>query len=162
MKGEFRELPKESREGDKHTADYTDEEGNYYNLDVYKVIKASDGLTVESVGINSLENFTDDNCWYDENGQWLNPRQIVEAYKSTPDLNEIIKIHPEWREHIEKIENSDYQNHPLIFIEDKFIDGMHKLVKALIHGSSEVKVKRFIRLPQETLRLLEYREETPR
>lgn len=68
MPVEFRELPKESREGDSHTANF---EGHV--LDVYQLITLTDKekLPIEELNISLFEKYKDDYGWKDRNGNLL-------------------------------------------------------------------------------------------
>lgn len=147
MPGEFRELPKESRLGDTHTADF----GEHIS-DVYKLINLAGQLKVEEIDIPSLENFKENKYWIEKDGKsTLGAYEIVQEYVKNPDFDKIIKNHPEWQEEIEKIKKADYENYPIILIGDVVIDGMHRLTEAWISGASKIKVKKFEKLPKETI-----------
>jgi len=151
MSKEFRELPKESRLGDAQTADFGD-----HVLDVYKLIDLAKDLDVLEIDIPPVENFKDDACWNDENGKKLKPYEIVQEYINKPDIYSIIEKHPEWRKHIEKIMEANYEDIPIILIDDQVMDGMHRLTRAWIDGVEKVKAKKFEHLSEEKLKQLEY------
>jgi glutaredoxin len=149
MPEQFRELPKESTEGNEHTADFGE-----HKIDVYKLIEASKSLETEEVDIESLKNFRDNSYWYDTNGNWIQPGQIIDAMKQydyATGWDRIIEEHPEWKEEVEKIKKADYEKYPIILIGDIIIDGIHRLTKACIEGRAQIKVKRFDKLPEETI-----------
>ena len=146
---EQKTIPKESRQGDAHTADFGE-----HKIDVYKLIHLSGALEKETVPISELEKFKYNNYWKDANNNWLGPQQIldeVNKYQGNPDWNEIITNHPEWEDEIKKILKADYKKHPIIIVEGIVIDGMHRLTKAWIDKVDIVEVKRFQKLPEETI-----------
>jgi len=142
------ELLKQSVEGDKHTADF---EG--HTIDVFKLINLAESLEVEDVELDGLQDCIDNNKnWHDKNGNWLGAREIVdEAKKYNGNLDKVIANYPEWQDEIEKIKQADYQTHPLLFIGDNIIDGMHRLTKAWIDGAGVIRVKRFKELPEKAI-----------
>lgn len=146
MGGTFRELPKESRGGDKHAADFGD-----HKLDVYKLIHLAEQLKEETIDLDDLGGNLYGMYQKDANDQWLGPRQFIEAYKATPDFDAIIEKHPEWSYEIGKLRNTDYEGYPILLIGDTVIDGMHRLTKAYIEGAKTIRVKKFEDLPKETI-----------
>jgi hypothetical protein len=92
------------------------------------------------------------NYWKDKNNDWLGPRQILEAignHTGTVNWEEIIQNYPAWEDEINKIKRADYQTHPILIIgKSDVIDGMHRLTKAKIDGTQQIKIKRFQSMPE--------------
>lgn len=145
----FRELPKESKPGDSHTADF---EG--YTIDVFKLIELSKEIAAEEIDIQSLEKFRQNCYWHDRNGNWISPGEIIdEAEKHEDGLvwDNMAANRPEWEDEIRKIQAADYKSYPIILIGNYVIDGIHRLTKAWIDGVNTLQVKRFPALPEETI-----------
>jgi hypothetical protein len=140
-------LPKESKEGNSHTADF---EGRL--VDVYKLIHFAEVLPEETMPIAELEDTLNGYYWKDKNNDWLGPRQILEAignHTGTVNWEEIIQNYPAWEDEINKIKRADYQTHPILIIgKSDVIDGMHRLTKAKIDGTQQIKIKRFQSMPE--------------
>ncbi len=142
MPGEFRglskELPSASNEKNRQTVNV-----NGLNIDIYRLVPFIDGMETQSFDVDSLtETDKDAKYFTDANGNGLSLKEIIEEYRRTPDFDEIIKNHPEWRGEIERVKKADYTNHPIIFLEHDLLDGAHRLTKALIDGVKEVRAKR--------------------
>lgn len=149
MKDKFRGLPEASKPFDYHTADYGDK-----MVDVYKLIKMAESLPIEEVKMETLNYFKTNNYWKDKNGNQISPAQIInEAAKSSgvPDWEQIVNEHPEWEKEITKVQNADYNNFPIILVDNEIMDGAHRLTKAFIDKLASIKAKRFPKLPLETL-----------
>ncbi len=148
MAEKFGELPRESRPGHSHTSDFGE-----HKLDVYKLIHLAEKLDSEVVDISSLEHHKNDDCWHDENGNWIGPYTLIALAKQCDgDFHKMVEGQNKFMiKEIEKVEKADYEKYSLILIGNQLVDGMHRLTKAWIDGVGEIKIKRFEKLPEETI-----------
>ena len=136
--------------GDSHIADYGEKK-----VDVYRLIHLAESLPEEDVSTVKFEEATSENSWRDKNGNPLSPKQMLAELTysgEAPNWNALAQNRPAWQDEIEKIKNADYATHPIIVIEENIvIDGMHRLTRALAEKAPIIRVKRFSKLPQETI-----------
>ena len=154
MKETF-ELPKESVEGFSHFADIN---GKVY--DIYKLIELAKTIEPKIIPITTFHTSKENKFWNVEEDQRIGPSDIITALEKGEqniDWNGLIKKHPEWEEHIESIRNADYDTYPIIYTEkDTVVDGMHRLTKAWIDKTEEIKAKWLEELPDSAI----YKEPT--
>jgi hypothetical protein len=138
-------LPKESTLGANHTLHH-----NGLEVDVYKLVHATQEIPVVVVPIEKYTDDLNDQCWTDDQGKRVSPNEVIEAYRIAGDAESAIAARPELSQHIRKIDTSDY-SFPVLVFESKVIDGMHRLAKAVMERQTSIKVKLIGEMPEEVI-----------
>ncbi len=142
------EFPKESVPGDVHTLS---RDGGFNDYDVYKLIEITKNLPTVELDVNLLDNMAlDDMCWIDSYENRMAPRELLLAARKFPKIEDLLNEHHEWAYHIRKLEKADC-SYPVLVLEGEVIDGMHRLVKALLNGYKTIPAKVLESLPDEAL-----------
>ena len=137
-------LPIQSTDGDAHTALVS---GKKY--DVYKLIHFSRETEVVTLPVERLLcGSLWEPCWSDEGGLPLAPGMLFRIYKEEGNWKVVGEKYPAYHDHIVKVLTADY-SFPLLMYEDDVIDGMHRIVRALCDGMSELPVRILKELPEE-------------
>lgn len=137
------ELPKESREGDRHLASH-----NEMTVDVYRLIHATESVPVQEMEVTEFQSELDEECWTDTSGEKISPSYVIGKIKEEEDLDTAAREHPELAEHIRRLGQADY-SHPIIVYNGHILDGVHRLAKAVVDGEARVKVKILENIPEE-------------
>src|SRR5688500_16631139 len=98
------ELPRASNESNRQTVNVDGLE-----VDIYRLIPFIEGMETESINIESLIEFDRKAKYF--NG--LSPQEIIEEYQRTPNFDEIIENHPDWRIEVERVRDANYAEHPI-------------------------------------------------
>lgn len=139
-------FPKKSVQGDAHT--FGDGKKEY---DVYMLIDLASSITAVEFSVSELsQKVLSEECWNDEFGNKFSPRRLLDAYRNAGAWEELLRVHPEWKEHIEKIVSADYR-HPILLHRGELIDGMHRLLRAIVDGTEYIPSRNFDVLPDEAL-----------
>lgn len=120
--------------------------------DVHKLIGAAEGLPVEIVPLSIFAGQEDETaCWTDKKDKLLGPKQLLDlAAKYDADFNAMILANIDWAQHIVSVRDADYEEYPLLVVGDNnVIDGMHRLTRAWINKETEIKIRRFDKIPPE-------------
>ena len=140
------EFPKESILGHAHTL-----RRGGVTYDVYKLIDLAKDVPVTTEKVAKLNNIgLEDLCWTDLNEIRFSPGELLEAYRKSGSLESLAINHPEFGVHIKRIRKADY-SHPILMFEGDVIDGMHRLVKAIIDSVEFIPVKTITELPTQAI-----------
>lgn len=149
------ELPKESAEGFSHFATI-----NEKVYDVYKLIELAKTIEPKIVPIELFDENKHGKHWEITENVRIGPSDIIDSLEETAgsiDWDDLLKKHPEWKEHIESIRDGDYEKYPIMYTgEDVIVDGMHRLTKAWIDRVEKIKTKWLEELPDSAV----YKEPT--
>lgn len=94
----------------------------FYAWDVHRLVKLSKGLPVIQVELNKIKEI-DENFWYQENG-------------SKPTCKSIV-------EHMRLVNDTDLKYPIILSKEGKVMDGMHRVLKALLLNQERIKAVQF-------------------
>lgn len=93
-----------------------------YVWDVHKLIRAAKGLPVLKVPVSDIAEI-DENWWYQEPGALPTPRSFAH--------------------HMAAVEKTDLTYPIILCAEGRLMDGMHRMVKALIENRDQILAARF-------------------
>jgi hypothetical protein len=142
----FKPLPKESIPGFAHTFS-----SNGKRYDVYKLICLAEKILTINIKLSDIKSKKlEKTLWTDNNENKISPKDFIDAYNENGSWKNVEKIHPEWSNHIKRIEETDY-NHPFIMYEYDIIDGIHRLVKAITDRVESIPIKVLNELPEEAI-----------
>jgi hypothetical protein len=138
-------LPTESTARESHYAEFGSQK-----IDVYKLIRLAETVPSQSVPVGIFEEHKSNKYWHDSRGGWLGPQDVIDACRNVDEPRTLVKdetLDSGLREHIQKVLDADYIEHPIITIKGVVVDGMHRLTKAFIEGVETIEVKNFKELP---------------
>ncbi len=120
-----------SHEGHTHTANI-----NGIAHDIYKMQPFAEHLPVAIVPIAQFAESTDagNSFWTDSEGNSFLLGDILQDWEAS-------KQNPLWTEHVKKIENADLSYPIWVINNNHVIDGMHRLVKAMLDKEVGIKVR---------------------
>jgi hypothetical protein len=151
MSFEFQQKHKENRPtesivGFAHTFSIDDKK-----YDVYKLIHLTEQIQQTDIQLSNFKSEKiEKNMWTDNKGKKFSPNELITAYIKYTTWQEVEKNYPEWSNHIKKIKNVDY-NTPVLIYENDIIDGMHRLVKAILDKAESIPAKILDELPEEAI-----------
>jgi len=138
------QFPIKSIHGNEHL--FITEEGKAY--DVFALIHEANNIPVEEINPNEIESSLDNECWDDLSGKIIKPREVMDILARSSDWEEVGREYPDLKEHIEKIRNADYSHPILLSPEGILLDGVHRLIKALLEKAQKIPVRKFLQLPE--------------
>jgi hypothetical protein len=134
----------------------TEVEGRTY--DVWKLLKASEGLPTEDFSLTdernrkAVEDVIYSKYWKSRDGDFIGPSDILEALEAAGgDFSELARLRPEWAEHVEKTRNADYRKWPVLMYKGALIDGVHRFTKALADKVEVLGKQELKDLPEDAL-----------
>lgn len=94
--------------------------------DVHKLIRASKHLPVVEVPLEDIAEI-DENWWYQQPGTVPTPRSMAQ--------------------HMELVEQTDLSHPVILSAEGRLMDGMHRVVRALVEKRTHIRAVRFDKTP---------------
>ncbi len=138
-------FPKESIPGNRHALRH-----NQYEVDVYRLIDLIQEVPETTVSIGNFVEDLNDKSWTDDSGKNISPQEVIDAWRDAGGAEKMSVVHPEFSDHMRKIENAD-PSVPIIIFESKIIDGMHRFVKAVLEGRTDIRAKIISEIPNEAI-----------
>ena len=138
-------FPRESVSENRHALRH-----NQYEVDVYKLVHLAREMPDTTISINSYIADLNDQCWTDDNEKTISPQEVISALTDAGSVEKAIAAHPEFSSHLRKIEKTD-PNYPVIIFESKIIDGMHRFVKAVFEGRTDLRAKVIAEIPNAAI-----------
>lgn len=123
---------------------------NQFEVDVFKLIHLTKELPESSVNIVDYLSSLDEECWSDDSGLKITPREVAEVYKNSDSVESAIVAHPNLSQHLRQLQHADY-SFPILVFESKIVDGKHRLVKAFAEGQSSLKAKIISKIPEDAI-----------
>lgn len=100
--------------------------GERHTWDVHQLLRKAKGLRVEAVPLNEISEL-DELWWYQTSDDRPTPRSVAD--------------------HMKLVRDTDL-SYPILFCADgRLMDGMHRVVKALLGGREQIKAIRFPETP---------------
>jgi hypothetical protein len=122
------------------------------SYDVYKLIRLSAHITpVEMETVQLEKQILGDECWTDANENKFSPRNLLAAYWQLGTWESVEREHPAWIDHIDKTKRADY-SYPVLMYRNEVIDGMHRIIHALVDNAAVIPVRVLEELPEEALK----------
>ncbi len=120
---------------------------NQVLYDVYRLRNFSEELPVEIVDVENFMEATEEGlrCWNDAEGNSFGPYELLRDWESALE-------NPLYTEHVKKILDADL-SYPIWIYGNEYhiIDGMHRLVKAIITKEETIKCQRWENLPEDAV-----------
>lgn len=132
----------------RHTAEY---DGKVINID--KLIALAESMPNKDVPIERFQTCLEQNYWFDIQGQWIGPSDIVNACRGDAAVinwGRAIEQNPTLAHEIEKVRSAEL-TYPILVINDTVIDGMHRLTKAVLENRSTICIRSFSAIPSEVI-----------
>lgn len=138
-------FPKESSPHDSHLLHM--DEGVF---DVYKLIHLTSHIQPVEIEVAILrEKLMRGDCWKDFHSIPFSPHQLLFQVREHGSLDEL-GLDPSyfsWIDHIWQIRRADYR-HPILMYRGEVIDGMHRVVHAIIDSVKSMPVRILPELPK--------------
>lgn len=75
------------------------------------------------------------------------PAEIIDEYRRlSQSLSSVLEIHPEWADRIQRIHRANY-SHPILIYKGVIIDGLHRVLHAIIAGEESIQAHVLEELP---------------
>ncbi len=129
-------------------------------VDVNRLIHLTEGHPVTKRPLADFEYRLDRDCWTDRNKQPFTPRSLIALIQEL-GYEKVSEIHPEYQEHIKRIQEADYRQ-PIHVQGDWLINGMHRVVQLMLKNGDGsinqdfVTVKELKTIPQEAIKQTDY------
>lgn len=138
-------LSKASEGSQEYPARSTREDFDVYtldteHLDLYYIRNHVTELVPQEVTLKSLEQQLNSQGWEEDSQTGSSPSKILNEYRRlSNDLSRVLEKHPEWADRISRIMEADY-SHPILMYKGTIIDGLHRILHAILEGEESIQV----------------------
>ena len=141
---EVNSFPKESKSGWEHSLTI-----NGAEYDVYKLIHLTSEVPSTEIKLSGSEEKLFEGVWWsDNNKNKFLPKDLLSEFNKAGSWKTILAAHPEWKDHIKKVQEADY-SHPILIHNNYVLDGIHRLIKAITEKANYISAKILDHLPEE-------------
>lgn len=118
------------------------------HLDLRRIRSLSKELPPVEVPIAELEEQIRAQQWDEELGTGVTPANILDEYRKLQDVSALRAAHPDWTARLERIQSADY-SYPVLIYKKVIVDGLHRILHALMNGKETVPAHLFETLPED-------------
>ena len=117
--------------------------------DVFKLIRLTSHIVPAEKKVSDLDKLVpSEHWWIDDDDEIMSPKMFLDEFRRLGSWEALAEAHPPWSAHIAKTRSVDCR-HPVLIYQGEVIDGMHRVIRAVIEGMEALPARVLHELPND-------------